>query len=141
MKNQLVILLLQLKSLMHGVILCVLFTLNSTAFADDTNLVKQGTVGSDIASTQVNEPEVAIAWVDVRSWLEYQIDHIDGDPRVPVSDIVEGVSELYPDKNTPIRLYCAAGVRAGTATNALIAAGYTNVQNAGGIEDVRARRK
>ena len=79
-------------------------------------------------------------FIDVRTWAEHKIDRIDGDPRIHVSEILEGVSAAYPDKSTPIRLYCARGVRAETAMNKLRAAGYSDVENAGGIEDVRNLR-
>lgn len=68
------------------------------------------------------------------------IDNIEGDIRIPHDDIVEGVSEQYPDKSTEIQLYCHSGGRAGQAADALKAAGYTNVANAGGIDDARETR-
>jgi phage shock protein E len=47
---------------------------------------------------------------------------------------------MFPDKTTEIHLYCRSGGRAGRAMNALEDAGYTNVSNAGGIEDAREAR-
>ena len=76
-------------------------------------------------------------WIDVRTSIEYQIDHIDGDTRISYGDIVAGMSELYPDKSTEIRLYCRSGGRADKAMASLREAGYTNVSNAGGIDDAR----
>ena len=91
-----------------------------------------------------NIPEVidanTVVWVDTRSWVENKIDSIEGDPRISYSDIVDGVRDLGLQKNTPIRLYCAAGVRAGKAVKMLQAAGYSDVENAGGIDDVRTIR-
>ncbi|CAH1198634.1 hypothetical protein NTGBS_330017 [Candidatus Nitrotoga sp. BS] len=37
-------------------------------------------------------------WIDVRSVLENKIDNIEGDIRISHSDIVAGVSKLYPDQ-------------------------------------------
>ena len=88
-----------------------------------------------VKSEQTNE-----VYIDVRTWLEHRVDHIDGDPRIHVSDIVGGVTEQYPDKSTPIKLYCERGVRAETALQKLKAAGYLNVENVGGIDDVRQSR-
>ena len=79
-------------------------------------------------------------WIDVRSAVEYNIDHIEGDARITHSDIVEQVSAAYPDKTTEISLYCRSGGRAGKATLALKEAGYTNVTNAGSIGDARDKR-
>ena len=79
-------------------------------------------------------------WIDVRTSLEHKMDRIDGDVRISHSDIVEEVTVLYPAKDTPIRLYCRSGGRSGSATEALQAAGYTDVKNAGGIDDARQQR-
>lgn len=79
-------------------------------------------------------------YIDVRTWFEHKIDHIDGDIRVHYTDIVGEVSQQFPDKTTPIRLYCAAGVRSEKAVKALQEVGYTDVVNVGGIEDVRQAR-
>ncbi|KZY34717.1 hypothetical protein A3752_05365 [Oleiphilus sp. HI0081] len=79
-------------------------------------------------------------WIDVRSKIEHTFDHIDGDLRATHNEIVPIVSRQYPDKNTEIVVYCARGVRAEKAKNALIAAGYSRVTNAGGIDDVRQKR-
>ena len=79
-------------------------------------------------------------WIDVRSALEYQIDHIEGDKRFAYDDIVIQVQGLYPDKATEIQLYCRSGGRAAKAKEALEAAGYTAIHNAGGIDDARKIR-
>jgi phage shock protein E len=81
-----------------------------------------------------------VVYIDVRTWVEHKVDHIDGDTRIHVSDIVSGVEAQFPDKNTLIKLYCERGVRAETALQKLIAAGYLNVKNVGGIDAVRESR-
>ncbi len=80
------------------------------------------------------------AWIDVRTAIEHGLDSIDGDVRIGYGDIVEGVEALFPEKDTEIRLYCRSGGRAGKAMAALHQAGYTNVSNAGGIDDARRQR-
>lgn len=89
-----------------------------------------------------NRPNASLepVWIDVRNWLEYKLDHIPGDLRVHYTNIVQQVSKAYPNTNTPIRVYCAAGVRAGMAQAALENAGYTQVENAGSIDDARRLR-
>lgn len=86
------------------------------------------------------QSDAEVVWVDVRSWVENQLDRIDGDPNFPHEDIVKHVQDRFNDINTPIRLYCARGGRAQTALERLTAAGYVNVKNMGGIEQVRAMR-
>ncbi len=91
--------------------------------------------------SQVSKAVDEAVYIDVRTWLEHKVDHIDGDTRIHVSEIVDGVSEQYPDKKTPIKLYCERGVRAQTALQKLEAAGYLNVENVGGIDEVRESRR
>ena len=79
-------------------------------------------------------------WIDVRSEVEHSIDSIEGDVRISHGDIVQGVSEMFPDKESEIQLYCRSGGRAGKAMSALQQAGYTNVSNAGGIDQARRKR-
>ena len=79
-------------------------------------------------------------WIDVRTVAEHSIDKIEGDIRIPHGDIIQGLSEKFPNKNTEIHLYCRSGRRAGKAMSALEQAGYKNISNAGGIDDARKER-
>jgi len=79
-------------------------------------------------------------WIDVRTEAEHRQDHIDGDPLIPHGDIVEQVSERFPDRDAELKLYCRSGNRAGIAKSALESAGYTNVTNAGSIDEARQAR-
>ncbi|MFT6694288.1 MAG: phage shock protein E [Neolewinella sp.] len=79
-------------------------------------------------------------WIDVRSELEYSIDSIEGDVRISHGDIVKQINQMFPDKGSEIQLYCRSGGRAGIAMSALRDAGYTNVSNAGGIDQARRKR-
>ncbi len=80
-------------------------------------------------------------WIDVRSAEEYGEDHINGDINISYEQIVPQVKKLFPDRNTELHLYCKSGRRAGIAMSKLQAAGYTNITNAGGIDDARVERK
>lgn len=79
-------------------------------------------------------------WVDVRSEQEYQQSHIAGDLHIPYQSIVAGLEKDLIEKDTPIKLYCRSGGRAGKARKSLEDTGYTDVINAGGIDDVRKKR-
>jgi len=81
-------------------------------------------------------PDDAV-WIDVRSPIEYITGHLPQAIRISHDDIEEGVAELHIARDTPIYLYCGSGGRAGMAKETLEAAGYTNVTNAGGLEDAR----
>lgn len=77
--------------------------------------------------------------MDVRSDEEYRAGHIEGALHLSYDSIDAGISELLPDKSQHIILYCGSGRRAGIAKETLEALGYTNVENAGGYEDLRTR--
>ena len=55
---------------------------------------------------------------------------------IPHDKIVEGVKAIGSDKDAPINLYCRSGRRAEAALTELKNAGYTNVTNHGGYEDL-----
>ncbi len=75
-------------------------------------------------------------WIDVRTVEEYNETHIEGDMNIPVDSIdVDAFARMY-DKDDEINLYCRSGNRAGRAKTMLEAAGFTNVNNMGGIDDV-----
>lgn len=84
--------------------------------------------------------QAATTWIDVRTEAEHKQDHIDGDPLIPHGDIIEQVSERFPDRDAELKLYCRSGHRAGIAKSALESAGYTNVTNAGSIAKAREAR-
>lgn len=79
-------------------------------------------------------------WIDVRSTQEYAEDHIAGDTNIPVDTINPDLLAREYGKDAEINLYCRSGGRAGRAMEILQAAGFTNVKNVGGIEEVRDLR-
>jgi phage shock protein E len=94
----------------------------------------------DSQRVQVSQrPETV--WIDVRTIEEYNEDHINGDLNIPVDDInMDEFAKMF-DKDDEINLYCRSGNRAGRAKLILEEAGFTNVNNRGGIDDVRELRK
>jgi len=80
-------------------------------------------------------------WIDVRTVEEYETDHINGDPNIPLAELdAAKLASLYPE-GTEFMLYCRSGNRAGQAKELLEAAGFTNVTNAGSIGAVRELRE
>ena len=73
--------------------------------------------------------------VDVRSVAEFKDGAYPGAVNIPLSLIPLKMKELEP-RDTPIVLYCASGARSGQAARLLKAAGFTNVVNAGGLDDM-----
>jgi phage shock protein E len=75
-------------------------------------------------------------WIDVRSAPEYESGHLPQAINIPHIEIAERISELVPDKKTPIKLYCGSGRRAGIAQWELEGMGYFNTSNEGGYTDL-----
>ncbi len=77
----------------------------------------------------------AIVILDVRTQEEYDAGHIAGAILVPNETIADKQPALLPDLNAEILVYCRSGNRSAQAAKKLIAIGYTNVVDFGGIID------
>ena len=83
------------------------------------------------------QPEKAKGvWIDVRSAEEFNAGHLQDAVNIPHDQILARIQAVSPDKNAPINLYCRSGRRAEAALTELKNAGYTNVNNHGGYEDL-----
>ena len=76
-------------------------------------------------------------WIDVRSAEEFAGGHLEGALNIPHESIEASISELALATNTPIYLYCRSGRRSGIAKEKLQKMGYSELTNAGGLEDAR----
>lgn len=79
-------------------------------------------------------------WIDVRSGLEYRMDHLDGALLMPHGQIGELIEQAVPARDTEIHLYCRSGRRAGAAMATLHGLGYTRITNHGTLEAARQAR-
>lgn len=70
--------------------------------------------------------------IDVRSENEWQSNHAKGAIHFELSKIQEGETPALP-KDAEIYLYCRSGSRSGVAKEILKKAGFTNVENLGGL--------
>jgi phage shock protein E len=73
--------------------------------------------------------------VDVRSPAEFKDGAYQGAINIPLSSLLARMNELEP-KDAPIVLYCASGARSGQGARLLRQAGFTDVINAGGLDDM-----
>jgi len=68
--------------------------------------------------------------LDVRTPEEYAEGHIKGAVLIPVQDLAQRISEVPKDKQ--VYVYCRSGVRSVRASNILVNAGYTRIENVQG---------
>ncbi len=73
--------------------------------------------------------------VDVRTPDEFKDGSYDGAINIPLAALLARQQELGP-KDGPIILFCASGARSGLGARLLKQAGFTDVVNAGGLEDM-----
>ena len=75
--------------------------------------------------------------VDVRTPEEFSDGHYPGAINIPHETILEGLNQLGVTADTSVILYCRSGNRSGKAMTILKQQGYTNVINAGGIDQAQ----
>lgn len=73
--------------------------------------------------------------LDVRTESEFTAGHIPNAILIPNETIIDTKPELLPDLNAEILVYCRSGNRSAQAAKKLIAMGYTNVYDFGGINN------
>lgn len=126
--------------------LCAALALPVMAACNDrTSTPAPSSQGAGIGGLPDKDPELAHRLVrsgavllDVRSPPEYAERHISGAVNVPVDDLPNRTADVAKltsdDKNKPIVVYCASGARAARAKTMLLAEGYRQVTNLGGID-------
>jgi len=78
--------------------------------------------------------------IDVRERQEFVAGHLSGAVHISKGFIETLIEEIVPDRDTPITLYCAGGVRSLLAAESILRLGYTKVDSmAGGVGAWRAR--
>jgi phage shock protein E len=79
--------------------------------------------------------------LDVRSQDEWDSGHIEGAKLIPVDEVESRIAEVEGlvggDKTKPVVVYCRSGNRSARAKGVLERAGFTNVTNGGGLDDMR----
>ncbi len=73
--------------------------------------------------------------IDVRSVGEFQDESYPGAVNIPLNVLPAKLDDLGA-KESPIILYCASGARSAQAARLLKQAGYIDVVNAGGLDDM-----
>ena len=78
--------------------------------------------------------------LDVRTKEEYAHRHIPGSKNLPLQEISRA-EEVFPQKDTPLYVYCYSGARSGKAISHLKQMGYTRVNNIGGLKGYQGTLK
>jgi len=74
------------------------------------------------------------ALLDTREPHEWRAGHLNGATLLPPADVAARVEDVVPDKNKPVVIYCAAGMRSMRAALQLAQMGYQDIYSvAGGI--------
>ena len=107
-----------------------------SAVAITTSFVVYANTAPQTEQSAVQQEKAKGVWIDVRSAEEFNTGHLQGAVNIPHDKIIEGVKAIGSDKDAPINLYCRSGRRAEAALTELKNAGYTNVTNHGGYEDL-----
>lgn len=84
---------------------------------------------------KIMDTERGYVILDVRTESEYAEGHIPGAILIPDYEITEKAESILTDKNQKILVYCRSGRRSKNAAEALLALGYTNIWEFGGIID------
>lgn len=91
-------------------------------------------IGAEEAKARM-EDGAPFVLVDVRTPEEFKEGHIEGALLLPDYEVESSAAQLLPDKDARILLYCRTGRRSEGAAMILVAMGYTNVIDFGGITD------
>ncbi len=94
-------------------------------------VVRMRVVGSNASDAKEKIAQGASV-IDVRTPAEYASGHFNGAKNIPLAELQARVSEIG-DKQKPIVVYCASGMRSAHAARILTASGFTDVTNAGGL--------
>lgn len=73
--------------------------------------------------------------LDVRTPAEFEQEHLPGARLIPEGELPRRAPGELPDQSALILVYCRTGRRSEAAARALVAQGYTNVYDLGGILD------
>lgn len=108
----------------------LLLTGCGTEEIEETNTYTQ--ISQEQAKEMMDTQEVII--LDVREQDEFDAQHILGAVLLPVGSITEeSAAAVIPELDSVVLVYCRSGNRSKTASDALVALGYTNVYEFGGI--------
>ena len=105
-------------------------TLRTIKAYKDWFIIKARKEGSEISveeTHQLLQEKETFVLLDIREKEEIALGYIKGATFLPQGLLNEKVESLLPDKNVPIVVYCAAGIRSLAAAKLMREKGYTNI--------------
>lgn len=112
---------------------CGLQTKAAETAADTAAETAYHKISGEEAKQMMDENEVTI--LDVRTAQEYAEGYIPNAVNLPNEEIGKEPPELLPEQDEILLVYCRSGRRSKEAADKLVAMGYTQVYDFGGIID------
>ena len=114
------------------VLMVMLVACGKTDASAPSNTYERVSMSEGLARMESDEHYILL---DVRRADEFESGHIPGAINLPNEEI--GTEEIHalPDKSKTIYVYCRSGNRSRQAADKLLALGYTNIIEFGGILD------
>ena len=120
-----------------GILLASVIAFPTTPVSKDaaqTPVIEYKRITAEEAKARMDSGDEIII-LDVRTEEEYNSGHIPNAILIPNETITDKMPDLLPDLEAEILIYCRSGNRSAQAAKKLIAIGYTNVYDFGGIID------
>lgn len=119
--------------------LALIFVLGTLLFSgcagtktEDSVRITYEQITADEAKAIMDSKEPYVL-LDVRTQEEYDSGHIEGAILIPDYEIGVKAESVLTDKDELILVYCRSGRRSKNAASELVALGYTNVKEFGGV--------
>lgn len=93
---------------------------------------KTYSAGFNLANILLDHRSEKTYLVDVRTVEEYEAGHVPNSINIPVEKIAD-ITDVIPDKDATVLLYCRSGNRSATAANTIQGFGYKVIFDIGGI--------
>jgi phage shock protein E len=131
--------------LLRGILVASAAVLTFSACSDDSaDAPTDSVVGEATAAVQIDPAEgqammaslgQELTVIDVRTPEEYAAGHVEGAVNIDVEGGGFSAAIASLDTSAPYIVYCQSGRRSAIAADAMVAAGFTDVNDMGGIQD------